>query len=290
MFKTLAMRTIILLFTLVLTCSGVDTSVREVASINLKEASGLEYADGTLWTIQDSGNTSTLYSFDIAGKPKGVVNVDANNNDWESLAFDEDGNLYIGDFGNNENQRTDLTINKVDKSSLKNKRAAVSSVIKFSYPEQKDFSPGKNNLIYDCEAFIEDDGNFYLFTKNRSSNSDGSFMIYTIPNTAGIHSARYLGKLSTCSGGKECAITGADISPDGKSVILLTAQTLYKLEGFNGDNIGGITIKPLDMGFSTQKEGVCFVTDSKIMLVDEKKKKNGGKLYEADLNDLESKR
>jgi hypothetical protein len=284
------MRAIVLLFTLMLTCSGVDTPVREVGATNLKEASGLEYANGILWTIQDSGNTSTLYSFDTSGKPKGEVIVDVANHDWESLASDAGGNLYIGDFGNNENQRTDLTINKVDKASLKNKRAAVSSVIRFSYPEQKDFSPNKNNLIYDCEAFVEHEGYFYLFTKNRSSNSDGSFMIYTVPNTAGTHSARYLGKLSTCAGGRECAITGADISPDGKSVILLTAQTLYKLEGFNGNDISGITISPVDLGFSTQKEGVCFITGSKIMIVDEKKKKNGGKLYEADLNDLESKR
>jgi hypothetical protein len=37
-----------------------------------------------------------------------------NNIDWEDTK-DKNGNLYVGDFGNNDNERKDLCIYKIDK-------------------------------------------------------------------------------------------------------------------------------------------------------------------------------
>jgi sugar lactone lactonase YvrE len=43
------------------------------------------------------------------------------NIDWEDITKDKDGNLYVGDFGNNDNERKDLCIYKIDKKSLTTK-------------------------------------------------------------------------------------------------------------------------------------------------------------------------
>jgi len=253
--------------------------------MDLKEVSGMEYMPGSelIWVIQDSGNESILHGLDRSGQVKAEVAINIKNNDWESIAADAKGNIYIGDFGNNDNDRTDLAIYKVDSKALKGERAEVSAAIKFRYPEQKDFPPGKGNRLFDCEAFYEHNGSFYLFTKNRSAKSDGTFYVYKIPNTAGNHPAQLIGTLKTCND-KSCQVTGADISPDGKTAVLITEDKLFMLTGFSSDNFNDTAIDVLDLKHVSQKEGVCFTDDRTLIISDERTKKTGGKLYEVNLD------
>ena len=44
------------------------------------------------------------------GKYKGIEIIDANNIDWVDIATDSEGNLVIGDFGNNWSFRHDLCL------------------------------------------------------------------------------------------------------------------------------------------------------------------------------------
>jgi hypothetical protein len=78
------------------------------------------------------------------------------------ITKDKDGNLYVGDFGNNDNERKDLCIYKIDKKSFKN--AIPAYKVSFAYPEQKIFLK-KTEMFYDVEGFFEFKNNFYLFTK-----------------------------------------------------------------------------------------------------------------------------
>jgi hypothetical protein len=260
--------------------------VKEIASVELKEASALEKVQGSdlLWAIEDAGNSNTIYGIGTEGKIKAEIIVNSENTDWESLASDSEGNLYIGDFGNNENDRQDLAIYKIDKAGLKAGNAKVSSTVNFYYPEQKEFPPHKTNRIFDCEGFIEYNGNFFLFTKNRSSKSEGSFNIYKVPNKAGKHAAVLIGTLSTCSE-KSCQVTGADISDDGKTIALLTADKVYLVTGFTAEDFNNAKVEPLDLGHSSQKEGICFKNNNTLLIVDEKAKAGGGKIYEVKLTD-----
>ena len=73
------------------------------------------------------------------------------NNDWEDIAQDKNGFTYIGDFGNNDNDRKNLAIYKVKID--KENSTPVLQTTKFSYPEQTEFPPNKKSLLYDCEAF-----------------------------------------------------------------------------------------------------------------------------------------
>jgi hypothetical protein len=268
-------------------CSGQDTTDLNAVSINLKEASALEKVPGSslYWIIEDSGNKSVVYGIDAEGKTKAELKLDNENNDWESLASDKEGNLYVGDFGNNDNDRKDLKIYKVSKEYVKDGDAKVSAVTNFSYPEQTEFPPAKNSRFFDCEAFIEYKGNFFLFTKNRSSGSDGSFNVYKVPNRAGNYKAQLIGKLTTCEK-SDCQVTGADISSDGSKIILLTADVVYLLTNFSENDFNNAKMEALALKHNTQKEGICFKDSHAIMIVDEENKGGGGNMYEVRLQDI----
>lgn len=283
------MRVMILLAIIILaSCSGEKKDIHNIVTIDLKEASAIEKIPGSplYWVIEDSGNKNAVYGIDARGKLQTTLNIDKQNTDWESLAADKEGNLYIGDFGNNDNKRKDLKIYKVDKDYLTGPgEAKVSQVIYFNYPEQRDFPPAKSSRLYDCEAFIEHNGNFYLFTKNRSSKSDGTFLVYKLPNRAGNHKAQLVGSLATCEK-SSCRVTGADISNNGKTIALLTADAVYLLTNFSENNFSETEMEVLALPHNSQKEGICFSDDNTVTIVDEENKKGGGNMYHVNLKDL----
>jgi len=271
---------------LIASCTGVNSPLKELGTLSLKEVSGLKYINGSLWALEDSGNKSSIYKLSPTGKTEQEVKItNVKNNDWEDIAADKQGNIYIGDFGNNDNDRKNLAIYKLNADDL----STVSSVISFYYPEQKQFPPKKSNLIFDVEAFIEHNGSFYLFTKNRSKGFNGDVQVYKAPNKTGNHAAQLLGTIATCDNFRKCAITGADISPDGKKVVLLSGGKIWVLTNFGTENFVGATMQEYELNHISQKEGICFKDNDILLIADEKDKKEGGKLYEVALSKLQSK-
>lgn len=260
--------------------------LKEVASLELKEASGLEFVNGVLYTHEDSGNKNKIYTLDPATgatqdiKVKGIKNID-----WEDITSDAEGSLYVGDTGNNDNDRHDLALHKVDP-----KTGEALYTINFYYPDQKEFPPGKRERNFDCEAFFEYDGNFYLFSKNRNFESDGTVYIHKLENHKGYHAAQPSGSFKTCDNFRKCAVAGADISPDGKTVALISGDKLWLITNFKGDDFANGTITSYDLGPVTQKEGICFKDNNTLYIADERDGGTGGKLYTLNLADLKPNR
>lgn len=273
-----------LLFLALASCNELPDFVKEKGKLDLKEVSGLQYTgQNGLWALEDSGNKNKIYSIDEKGTILNEFEIkNAKNKDWEDFASDADGNLYIGDFGNNDNKRRDLAIYKLNNG----KYDSIVAKTEFYYPEQKDFPPKKSEMFYDAEAFFEHNGTFYIFTKNRSKEFDGSFNIYTVPNKEGRHAAKLVTSLKACGNYNKCAITGADISPDGKMAVLLSGDKVWLMPGF-GD--GKYEIHPVELGFITQKEGITFKDADTLLIADEKDKHAGGRLYEVKVSDLKAK-
>lgn len=274
-------------------CNGKSQEITtNTVKLNLKEASGVEVSNASelIWVLEDSGNKNNIYGLTSDGKIKQTVKVEnATNVDWEDLTSDKSGNLYIGDFGNNDNARKDLCIYKIDSKDLKEEKATSSSKISFYYPEQTEFPPKKTGLFYDAESFFEHNGNFYIFTKNRSKGFDGTVMLYKIPNQPGNHKAQLMGKFQACNIYKQCAITSADISPDGKTIAILSSSRVYLLSNFSSDDFLNGKTEEFQLPDITQKEGICFKDNQTLLIVDEKDKKTGGNLYEIKISDLKSK-
>jgi hypothetical protein len=282
------------LFALTLACQQDNDlmSTRFSFPKKLKEVSGIIYAPNTdlLWTLEDSGNENKIYGLNPNGAIEKTITIDNTPNiDWEDITKDKEGNLYIGDFGNNDNTRKDLCIYKIDKKSLENKNTIPAYKVAFAYPEQKDFPPKKRALFYDVEGFFEFKNSFYLFTKNRSKGFDGTTLLYKIPNTAGFHQAILLGKFQTCDDYNHCAITSVTISPDESKIVILSHSKIWLFEHFQGDDFLKGTKTELNLQHYSQKEAICFKDNNTLLIADEKTKKIGGKVYEVSINKLKSK-
>ena len=259
----------------------------------LKEVSGITYLESSnlVWTLEDSGNANEIYglNFENGTIEKTLTIENAENVDWEDMTKDNEGNLYIGDFGNNDNDRKDLCIYKIDKKSLAIESTIPAYKVSFSYPEQKDFPPKKTEMFYDVEGFFEFKNNFYLFTKNRSKGFDGTAFLYKIPNKPGFHQAVLLGEFKTCDNFNHCAITAATISPDESKVAVLTHDKIFLFENFEGDNFLNGIKTTLELNHFSQKEAVVFIDNDRIFIADEKTSGLGGNVYEVSLKKLKTK-
>ncbi|WP_276702353.1 hypothetical protein [Chryseobacterium sp.] len=224
----------------------------------LKEVSGIALSQDqkTIWAIEDAGNKNVVYGLNRQGELINDVLVEnAQNNDWEDVTKDAAGNIYIGDFGNNENDRQNLSILKLDLKSDSQKSTKVIQTTKFHYEGQTEFPPKKSNLLYDCEAFIEKDGNFYLFTKNRSKGFDGTFLVFQIPNKEGDFEAKLIGKLKLEGAYGDAAITSAAINSKNE-IVLLTHKNIHVLSGFTANDFNSAKIQKVPLNHNSQKEAV----------------------------------
>ncbi|WP_027380130.1 hypothetical protein [Chryseobacterium daeguense] len=249
----------------------------------LKEVSGItiSHDKNMIWAIEDQGNKNVIYGLDKKGNLMSDVLVEnIENNDWEDITSDPSGNIYIGDFGNNENDRQDLEILKVDLKDSAQKTTKVVQTTKFHYEGQTEFPPKKSNWLYDCEAFVEMDGNFYLFTKNRSKGFDGTFLVFQIPNKEGNFEAKMVGKLKLQGGYSDAAITSATINSTKDKIVLLNHKNIQVLTGFTANDFSKTKIQKISLNHNSQKEAIAFMDDKTLLIADEKDKKEGGNVYQ----------
>lgn len=253
----------------------------------LKEVSGITYFPQTnlIYTLEDSGNKNAIFAINSKGKLEKTITIsNATNVDWEDITKDKNDNIYIGDFGNNDNERRDLCIYKINKNQLNKDVASAEYKISFSYPEQTEFPPKKKELFYDVEGFFEHGGYFYLFTKNRSKGFDGTAFIYKIKNASGTQKALKIGEFKTCNNYNHCVLTSATISPDGKKVVLLSHDKIVLFKGYKGDLFHKGTQTEISLDHFSQKEAIVFKDNNTLLIADEKTNKVGGNVYEFSLS------
>ncbi|QHL89021.1 hypothetical protein GU926_16945 [Nibribacter ruber] len=191
------------------------------------ESSGLEMAGspGQYWTHNDAGNLPILYKVNEQGKLLSQTQIqDVSNNDWEDLAQDNKGYLYIGDVGNNKNERQDLKIYKVAP-----KQGFKVQTIKFRYQDQPTGKVEKELRNFDCEGFFWHNNKLYLLSKDRGQKRTSK--LYELSDQAGTHTAKLVSK-TQISG----EVTSADVSPDGSKMAVLTYGKLYLYPIKKGSN------------------------------------------------------
>jgi hypothetical protein len=286
------LRFLILPFMLLLSCNpkaqngpGQNGDLEVIFSFpkKLKEVSGLTLSKDkkTFWVIEDRGNKNAVYGLNDKGEMITKVPVEnAENTDWEDIISDTEGNIYIGDFGNNDNDRKDLAILKTDLKIPDQKTTKVVQTTRFHYQGQTEFPPKKSNLLYDCEAFVEMDGNFYLFTKNRSKGFNGTFLVFKVPNKEGDFEAKLIGTLQLQGGYNDAAITSATINSTKDKIVLLTHKNVHVLTGFTANDFSTVKIQKIPLHHNSQKEAIVFLNDKTLLIGDEKAKGNGGNVYQ----------
>lgn len=266
-----------------------QVKLKKLASLPdaIYETSGLVcYQNKYLITHNDGGHKSEIFVLDLKGNLVKTINIkDTKNKDWEDLAQDDQGRLFIGDFGNNDNEREKCKIYILPPGYI-NDDDIEPEKITFSYEDQEDFPPKKSKRNYDCEAFFWINGKLYLLTKCRTKPYTGECRIYELPDQPGKYEAKYRGSVFLCTAGwRLCSVTGADYDPASKTIAIITYSRLYLLSDFGNDDFWNGSVQMHSLPFIKQREAICFAGKGRLFLTDEEKKGiGGGNLYEVKLN------
>ncbi|NVO86237.1 SdiA-regulated/phytase-like domain-containing protein [Hymenobacter terrestris] len=238
------------------------TQVGETREVPESSGLALTGENGTFYTHGDEGNPPILFKIDAQGNVLSRIEVPVKSGDWESVTRDNSGNVYIGDVGNNNNNRQDLAILRINPLNPK-----IVQEIRLKYPDQTEFPPKKKDRNFDCEATLWHNNQVYLFTKDRGLGTTSK--VYTVPAQPGNYTAKLLTKLAIPG-----EVTDAALSPDGRRLVLLAREEMFVLEG---DNLAAILkAKPKQVSLKGvgQTEGAVFTTNQMLYLSTEQ-----GRLY-----------
>lgn len=268
--------------------SQVHLDTVSVVPKTLKEISGMTITPaGNIWAINDSGNEPILYQLDKNGQIKHACTIEhAKNVDWEELTHDNNGNIYIGDFGNNRNNRDNLRIYIVQENVALYSPTAVASRIEFAYPDQTAFPALVKDQNFDMEAMVFLNNHLYLFSKNRTVPFTGYTNMYKLPTRPGKYMAEKLDSLYLGKGPKELyQVTSAAISPSGSNLALMSYDKCFILFDFSKTDFFGGRLKQINFAEVSQKETVVWQGDSTLLISDEKSVLGGGFIYNLSLKD-----
>jgi hypothetical protein len=217
----------------------------------IKESSGVvasrRHAD-VFWTHNDGGGPKkqVLYAIDGKGDTRASFSViDVTLHDWEDIAIDNAGHLFIGDIGNNDAKRDTLAVYEIDEP---NPQAGTGSIS--PKREWKLKFPG---APFDCESlFVWKDQGYVVskvFDKVRAQ-------IFRFPLK---ETNRPLTLELVATTKIKSPVTGADISADGTLLGLVAKNGAYVFR-IDGDVTRVSNANPHHTELKNEHiEGCCFV-------------------------------
>lgn len=233
------------------------------------ETSGLIFLNNHLYTFNDSDNKPILYRLDTID---GTVNqritlFDVQNYDWEDIAYD-DQYIYIGDFGNNAGMRKNLMIYRISRSDIPDEGDVSLSpeIIRFSYPDQKNFEERYVQHNHDCESMIIKGEQIILFSKNWDNEKCKWYTLSIIPGT---QIAKLQGKFNS-----KGLITGADINKTGDQISLVGYNKgswvpfMWILSDFDSTDVLSGNKRRIDFPQLPirQMEAICYYEGNKLFI------------------------
>jgi len=229
------------------------------------------------WAHNDADNPEEIYNFRLHDVGDIIKTIDVNVPyiDWEDMAVDDNNNVYLGDFGNKVHDvsvnNPPLQIVKIPNPNNYSGTAPSADIIEYQYP---------TNGVTDSEAMIHFNGSLYIFTKTVNSGRDPALdenftYCYKIPDAnssvVGTHTATLHDSHKVIMPGEDPThfkVTGADLSPDKKKLVLLTYERIWVFSCFEGDDFFNGTVTSFLIPFR-QYEGVAFVNNHEIVITKE---------------------
>jgi hypothetical protein len=226
---------------------------RLVAGSEIVEASGIAVVpgtDGPVWTHNDSGDRARVFSV-VEGERVTVHDLPGvEATDWEDMAAGPDGQLYVGDIGDNDAKRASITVHRFPPPDpATDGPAADVATTTLTYED------GPHN----AEALMIDpvDELLVIVTKG-----DGPAGVYATPLAWGDEAVlERVGEVDTGGLGLLGTVTGGDISPDGSAVLLRTygGALLYRRPA--GQPVASAFAGPacdVPTGLEIQGEAIAF--------------------------------
>lgn len=246
---------------------------------------------GVYWAHRDSAflaSRTELYAFKVEhgrmvelspGVMTREIDVQgATNEDWEDIALDAAGRLWIGNFGNNAQTRTDLCLYAMpEPDPYRDTTVKVLGTYPFSYPDRP-----THGRSYNCESLFFVDNQPYVITKTVAPD------VYRLPTLqAGVPTVlERVSELTPPPGGLGGKPTGADLSSDGARLAVTTdGGRVFVYDRANAQARGVELVKDLagraprwsahynTSGQFEQVEGVAFTPGTyDLILLSESKK------------------
>ncbi|HAM70682.1 MAG TPA: hypothetical protein DCM86_03465 [Verrucomicrobiales bacterium] len=215
----------------------------------LKESSGIapcRLDTSVFWTHND-GHHRTLYAVDRTGRDRGSTQILAPFEDWEDIASNHSGQLYLADTGNNHLQRTELRVYEIDEPDPGRMPQAVrvTRVWRLRFPKES----------FDCESLFVWQGHGYVISK---VYDDARATLYRFPlrEAAEPLTLHRVTRLRVDS-----PVTGADLTADGRKLALVSRSGAALLD-VDGDLKSAGEIKPFWVKFRHEHiEACCFVPE-----------------------------
>ena len=195
---------------------GAPEVAATVSDPGLDEISGIVMSrrqPGVLWVHEDSGAGPVLTALGTDGVTMATLTLTGGSStDWEDLAIAPCGDadcLWVGDFGDNSEQRTDVQLLRVEEPLIGGRSTLEAPAVAVPYR----YEEGPQ----DAEALVVTrTGQPYVLTKR----TDATSHIYSIPmDGAGV--AERVATISTgTTSGLPTSTTAADIWPDDSRMLI----------------------------------------------------------------------
>lgn len=254
----------------------------------LTEASGVVASmnePGVFWSLNDRGNTATLFAYDSTGRSRGTVAVrDAENTDWEAIAIGPCASgacLYIGDVGDNFSVRSHVRLWRVPEPTTSASGTERAVLLRIVYP----------GGARDVEAmWVAPDTSVWFATKRPNPDANGRLrgsLLYRVSAAAwsvnAIATAELVDSLPIVPGTSVSRdwVTDASLSavmPGGRrQLAILTYGSVYVFDAdpATGKPTTQVARCAVPKG-ERNAEGVTWLPDGRLMLVNEGR---GAKLY-----------
>jgi len=247
--------------------------IGRITSDEITESSGLTVSKcqaNVFWTLNDSDRGPFIYAIDATGKKLGTWRVfGATNVDWEDMASVKTSTggcfIYISDAGDNEMKRDAYAIYRLREPSNAGK-ATASSKDDPLVTEEADvlrfiFSGGQQN----SEALLVHPSTNEMYVVSKQFNGPAKvFKLKPNFDTREIQTAETVAAVSLPAI-PNGLVTGGDISPDGKHVVLCDYYSGYELILPKGaakfDDIWSEKPAAFDLGPREFGEAVSFGED-----------------------------
>ena len=197
----------------------------------IREASGLVRSrrfPGVFWVHNDSGNPPALFAVRRDGSLIREYSVNVTNIDWEDVALDDHGHLYIGDIGNNGGRlplRAIYRLDEPDPTRAGVRALKVQTAIYYRFP------PGEK---FDAEALVIDGDRALIVAK---TFDDRPAPVYALPldPPAPLFRPAVPKRVGTLPG-FTAPVTGADLSADGRRLVVCSTHSvaIYLRAGRDG--------------------------------------------------------
>ena len=176
---------------------------------------------GTFWIHTDGGKQPFLVAINRDGGTIAKFDVFARFTDWEDIAIDDQGHLFLGDLGNNDGERKELRVYRVNEPDPacmgKKPKLRPDLTWHLKFPQQP----------FDCESLFIVGTNGFVISKLFNNEHARVYRFPLAPSKEAVTLVE-VGVLPITS-----PVTGADVSKDGKllGIVAKHGAHVFRIDG-----------------------------------------------------------